>query len=200
MSKTSTDGCRIGVYVCNCGTNIAKVVDADVVAERVAKLPGVVCARSYKYMCSNPGQEMITRDIYEHMLDRVLAQDTPDQLLVSEQRRPGGHPAHLLRGTAHVDVHHIETRLLNDPRRPGHLLRISAEELRAHGPVFPGNGEQFQGSAVLVQEPSGADHLGENQSGAMTLHDQSVRQVGNTRHRGRKYGVFESQCRNLHGL
>ena len=66
------DECRIGVYICNCGTNIAKVVDADVVAARVAKLPGVVCARSYKYMCSNPGQEMIARDIYQHMLDRVV--------------------------------------------------------------------------------------------------------------------------------
>lgn len=64
--------CRIGVYICNCGTNIAKVVDADTVCERVAGLPDVVCARSYKYMCSNPGQEMITRDIREHKLDRVV--------------------------------------------------------------------------------------------------------------------------------
>ena len=57
---------RIGVYVCNCGTNIAKVVDCDAVAEAAAKLPGVVVARSYKYMCSNPGQEMIVQDIEEH--------------------------------------------------------------------------------------------------------------------------------------
>ena len=50
---------RIGVYVCNCGTNIAKVVDCDAVARLAAELPGVAVARSYKYMCSNPGQEMI---------------------------------------------------------------------------------------------------------------------------------------------
>ena len=60
--------------------------------------------------------------------------------------------------------------------------------------------QQSPGRFTIKEQAVGADHLGENQSGAMTLHDQSVRQVGNTRHRGGKYGVFESQCRNLHGL
>jgi heterodisulfide reductase subunit A2 len=63
---------RIGVYVCNCGTNIAKVVDPDAVVEAAEQLPGVAIARSYKYMCSNPGQEMIVADIQEHELNRVV--------------------------------------------------------------------------------------------------------------------------------
>ena len=63
---------RIGVYVCNCGTNIANVVDCDAVAEASAALTGVVVNRSYKYMCSNPGQEMIAQDIREEQLDRVV--------------------------------------------------------------------------------------------------------------------------------
>jgi heterodisulfide reductase subunit A len=63
---------KIGVYVCNCGTNIAKVVDCDAVVEAAASLPGVTVARPYKYMCSNPGQEMIVGDIKEHGLDRVV--------------------------------------------------------------------------------------------------------------------------------
>jgi heterodisulfide reductase subunit A len=63
---------RIGVYVCNCGTNIAKMVDCDEVAREAEQLPGVVVARSYKYMCSNPGQEMIQQDIKDLKLDRVV--------------------------------------------------------------------------------------------------------------------------------
>jgi heterodisulfide reductase subunit A2 len=63
---------RIGVYVCNCGTNIAKVVDCDAVCQSAGALPGVVVTRAYRYMCSNPGQEMITADIREHQLDRVV--------------------------------------------------------------------------------------------------------------------------------
>jgi heterodisulfide reductase subunit A len=63
---------RIGVYVCNCGTNIANVVDCDAVAEAAGSLHGVAVSRSYKYMCSNPGQEMIAQDIREEGLDRVV--------------------------------------------------------------------------------------------------------------------------------
>jgi len=63
---------RIGVYVCNCGTNIAKIVDCDAVIEHCSTLPGVVVARPYKYMCSNPGQQMIVEDIKEQKLNRVV--------------------------------------------------------------------------------------------------------------------------------
>jgi heterodisulfide reductase subunit A2 len=63
---------RIGVYVCNCGTNIANVVDCDAVIAAAAALPGVTVARSYKYMCSNPGQEMIAQDIEDEGLERVV--------------------------------------------------------------------------------------------------------------------------------
>jgi heterodisulfide reductase subunit A len=59
---------RIGVYVCCCGTNIAKVVDVESLAEEMKDLQGVSIARTYKYMCSNPGQQMITDDIKEHNL------------------------------------------------------------------------------------------------------------------------------------
>jgi heterodisulfide reductase subunit A len=64
--------CRTGVYICMCGTNIAKIVDVEAVATFVSGLPNVVLARTYKYMCSNPGQEMIVRDIRENQLNRVV--------------------------------------------------------------------------------------------------------------------------------
>ena len=55
-----------------CGTNIAKIVDVEAVANFVSGLPNVVLAKTYKYMCSNPGQEMITQDIRENQLNRVV--------------------------------------------------------------------------------------------------------------------------------
>mgnify|MGYP000330218644 CR=1 FL=1 len=63
---------NIGVYICNCGTNIAHTIDAEAIKEHVGGLPGVKIARTYRYMCSNPGQEMITRDIQELGLNRVV--------------------------------------------------------------------------------------------------------------------------------
>jgi len=63
---------KIGVYVCNCGSNIAKMVDCDEVCAYAAQQPGVTTVKSYKYMCSNPGQEMIIADIKADGLDRVV--------------------------------------------------------------------------------------------------------------------------------
>jgi len=63
---------RIGVYVCHCGTNIAGTVDVHALAEYAAKLPNVAVAREYKYMCSDPGQELIRQDIRDLNLNRVV--------------------------------------------------------------------------------------------------------------------------------
>jgi heterodisulfide reductase subunit A len=70
---------RVGVYVCHCGTNIAGVVDVEAVANYAHSLPGVVIARHYAYMCSDPGQELIAKDIHNEGLNRVVvASCTPN--------------------------------------------------------------------------------------------------------------------------
>ena len=63
---------RIGVYICWCGTNIAKMVDVEYVAEEMKKLQNVVVSRNYKYMCSDPGQDLIIKDIKENNLNRIV--------------------------------------------------------------------------------------------------------------------------------
>lgn len=63
---------RIGVFVCHCGTNIAGTVDVEKVAGEMAKIPSVVHSTTYKYMCSEPGQQMVKDAIIEHNLDRIV--------------------------------------------------------------------------------------------------------------------------------
>ncbi len=63
---------RIGVYICWCGTNIALMVDVEEVAREMAKIPDVVISRSYRYMCSDPGQDLIMKDIKEKNLNRIV--------------------------------------------------------------------------------------------------------------------------------
>jgi len=65
-------GEKIGVYVCHCGTNIAGTVDVVQVVEALSSEPTVVVSREYKFMCSEPGQEMIIKDIQDYHLDRVV--------------------------------------------------------------------------------------------------------------------------------
>ncbi|NMC49272.1 MAG: CoB--CoM heterodisulfide reductase iron-sulfur subunit A family protein, partial [Desulfovibrio sp.] len=63
---------RIGVYVCHCGTNIANKVDVATVAQYASGLKNVAVARDYKFMCSDPGQDLIIRDIRAKGLNRVV--------------------------------------------------------------------------------------------------------------------------------
>jgi len=63
---------RVGVFICWCGSNIAKTVDVERAAEEASHIPGVVFATNYKYMCSEPGQNLIKEAIAEHQLDRVV--------------------------------------------------------------------------------------------------------------------------------
>ncbi len=69
MNRTKV---KTGVYVCHCGTNIAGTVDVADVARFARQLEGVIVARDYTYMCSDPGQDLIKQDIKEHGLNRVV--------------------------------------------------------------------------------------------------------------------------------
>ncbi len=72
MKPIARGGPRIGVYICHCGTNIAGMVDVKSVTDFAAQLDGVVLARHYAYMCSDPGQALIKDDIRDHGLNRVV--------------------------------------------------------------------------------------------------------------------------------
>jgi heterodisulfide reductase subunit A len=63
---------RIGCYICHCGINIAYKVRVEEVAAFAGKLNDVVISRDYKFMCSDPGQEMIENDIKNFDLNRVV--------------------------------------------------------------------------------------------------------------------------------
>ena len=63
---------KIGVYICHCGGNISDTVDVEKVREAIAKLEGVKIAKTYEYVCSDPGQEMIKEGIKEHGLNRIV--------------------------------------------------------------------------------------------------------------------------------
>ena len=63
---------RIGVYICHCGSNIANTVDVEQVTQFAQGLDSVVVARDYSFMCSDPGQELIKKDISDFHLNRVV--------------------------------------------------------------------------------------------------------------------------------
>jgi len=74
----SDESPRIGVFVCECGHNIAGTVDTAEVARFAAGLPDVVAVVENRYTCADPGQQEIQKAIAEHKLNRVvIASCTP---------------------------------------------------------------------------------------------------------------------------
>ncbi len=66
------NGCRIGVYICHCGLNIAGKIDVRGLEQYAATLPQVAVAKTYKFMCSDPGQLLIRDDVARNGITHVV--------------------------------------------------------------------------------------------------------------------------------
>ncbi|MCU0587804.1 MAG: CoB--CoM heterodisulfide reductase iron-sulfur subunit A family protein [Syntrophobacteraceae bacterium] len=66
------DELRIGVFVCDCGSNIAGYLDVKELAEYAKTLPNVVFVRENLYTCSETGINEIKAAIKEQKLNRVV--------------------------------------------------------------------------------------------------------------------------------
>ncbi|TRZ48248.1 MAG: CoB--CoM heterodisulfide reductase iron-sulfur subunit A family protein [Dehalococcoidia bacterium] len=63
---------KIGVYVCECGANIAEKVDIDKVIAAVSPLKDVEVTERHKLLCSEGGKEFLKQSIEEHGLTHVV--------------------------------------------------------------------------------------------------------------------------------
>jgi heterodisulfide reductase subunit A2 len=87
---------KVGIYICHCGGNISDHVDVQAVAQNALKRPGVVVSRTNMFMCSDPGQEMIMKDLQDGTVDRVVVASCAPGLHEATFRnaiaRAGGNP------------------------------------------------------------------------------------------------------------
>ena len=71
---------KIGVYVCECGPNIAEKVDIDKVLSAVSSLDDVAVAERYKLLCSADGKKFLEEQIKKQGLTHlVVAACSPKQ-------------------------------------------------------------------------------------------------------------------------
>ncbi|MBS3780172.1 MAG: CoB--CoM heterodisulfide reductase iron-sulfur subunit A family protein, partial [Desulfovermiculus sp.] len=71
-TTTEHNDLRIGVFVCDCGSNIAGHLACGEVTAYAATLPGVAYAKENLYTCSESGIQEIKKGIVEHNLNRVV--------------------------------------------------------------------------------------------------------------------------------
>jgi len=72
ITVTGNERPKIGVYICDCGVNIAGVVSVPDLVEYAKTLPNVEVAQEYKFFCSDVGQKMIKEDIEAGKVNRVV--------------------------------------------------------------------------------------------------------------------------------
>jgi len=63
---------RIGVYICQCGSNISDYVDVEKVREAVEQESGVVLAKTTMFACADSAQKEIIEDIQQQELDSMV--------------------------------------------------------------------------------------------------------------------------------
>ncbi len=132
---------RIGVFVCHCGENIGATVDCAKVAQLSARLPGVVHSVDYKYMCSDPGQNMIREAIREKRLTGVVVAACSPRMHEPTFRRAcaeaGLNP--FLCEMANVREHcsWVHERSDATTEKAADLVRVMVEKVRRNQPLFP---------------------------------------------------------------
>ena len=63
---------RIGVYICECGPNIAEKVDIDKVIDAISSIDGVAVAEKYKLLCSADGKKFLEEQIKKQGLTHLV--------------------------------------------------------------------------------------------------------------------------------
>ncbi len=144
---------RIGVYICECGINIASTVDVPAVVEMAATLPGVVIARQHKYTCSEAGQVMIQEDIRDQGINRVVvASCTPRMHEPTFQRALAGAGLNpyffeMANIREHVSwVIHDEEAATEKAKR---LVRSAVARVAYHAPLEPRQEPVTQAALVV---------------------------------------------------
>jgi len=78
---------KIGVFVCHCGSNIASMIDIDMVVESASSLPEVAYAVDCQFTCSAPGQAQIRDAVKQYNLDGVVVAACSPRMHESTFRR-----------------------------------------------------------------------------------------------------------------
>ena len=142
MPEHPTNGSvRIGFYVCHCGHNIAGVVNVEALAHYIATLPHVIVAREYKYMCSDPGQELIQQDIRELKLNRiVVASCSPllhEHTFRTAVEKGGLNPFYFQMVNIRESVSWVHTDSAFATEKAKDLARAAIRRVTNHKPLLP---------------------------------------------------------------
>ncbi|MFA6000532.1 MAG: CoB--CoM heterodisulfide reductase iron-sulfur subunit A family protein [Thermoleophilia bacterium] len=133
---------RIGVFVCQCGTNIAGTVTTDKVVSAATSMRDVVHAETLQYSCSDPGQRQILEAVQKKSLTRVvLAACSPRMHETTFRRavtRAGMNPFMLEMVNIREQCSWIHSDIDQATDKAIDIVRKGVAKARGLKPLFPG--------------------------------------------------------------
>lgn len=132
---------KLGVFICHCGENIGRTVDCPAVAAACATIPGVDVSVDYKYMCSDPGQNLLINAIREHALDGVVVGSCSPHMHERTFRRAcanaGLNPFMFEMANLREHCSWIHDRGPIPTAKAADLVRIAVEKVRRNDALIP---------------------------------------------------------------
>ncbi len=139
VNPSSNGTPKVGVYVCHCGINIAGTIDVAKVVEFAKTLPYVTVAREYKFMCSDPGQELIQKDLKEGKIDRIVVASCSPLMHEATFRRAmaagGGNPFMFQMANIREHVSWVNKEKESATRKAEALVAAAARRVVFHKPL-----------------------------------------------------------------
>lgn len=127
---------RTGFYICHCGLNIAGKVDVEAVRDYAAPLEGIQVSRDYKFMCSEPGQAMIEKDIKELNLNRIVVASCSPRLhgktFMETCRRAGLNPYYFQMCSVREQVSWVTEDPDLATQKAKHLVKAAIDRVQFH--------------------------------------------------------------------
>jgi len=142
---------RIGVYICHCGSNIAKTVKVREVSEFAATLPNVTVARNYMFTCSDPGQEMIRQDIKALGLTGIVVASCSPHLHEKTFRRTAREAGlnQYLYQQANIREHCSWVHEEGATEKAKEIVAAAVARVQYHAPLFPNEVEINKNTLVV---------------------------------------------------
>jgi heterodisulfide reductase subunit A2 len=132
---------KIGVFICYCGENIGRTVDCAAVARECSKIPGVTVSVDYKYMCSDPGQNLIINAIRENALDGVVVGSCSPHMHEKTFRRAcsnaGLNPFMFEMANLREHCSWIHDNVPVATQKSIDLVRVAVEKVKRNEPLVP---------------------------------------------------------------
>jgi len=132
---------RIGVFICHCGENIGRTVDCAAVAEACGRFPGVAYSIDNKYMCSDPGQNVVKNAIKEKKLDAVVVGSCSPHMHEKTFRKAcadaGVNPYLFEMANLREHCSWVHEDRIEATKKAIDLTRIAVEKVKRNDPLSP---------------------------------------------------------------